>query len=123
MEILCTVTTSTLEEINVGSAEAPRLLTIAKDLTPNEKMAMTELLQEFKDVFVWSHADMKGLGPKFYQLKINLATHAKPIQKRRYCMNLNYTARVKEEIDKLLKVGFIRPVKQATWLSPIVVVP
>ena len=31
--------------------------------------------------------------------------------------------RVKEEIDKLLKAGFIRPVKQATWLSPIVVVP
>ena len=30
---------------------------------------------------------------------------------------------VKEEIDKLLKVGFIRPVKKATWLSPIVVVP
>ena len=27
-----------------------------------------------------------------------------------------------EEIDKLLRVGFIRPVKRATWLSPIVVV-
>ena len=38
-------------------------------------------------------------------------------------MNPNYTAKVKEEIDKLLRVGFIRPLKQATWLSPIVVVP
>ena len=38
-------------------------------------------------------------------------------------MNPNYAAEVKEEIDKLLRVGFIRPVKQATWLSPIVVVP
>ena len=38
-------------------------------------------------------------------------------------MNPNYAAKVKEEIDKLLKVEFIRPVKQATWLSPIVVVP
>mgnify|MGYP000361957774 CR=1 FL=1 len=38
-------------------------------------------------------------------------------------MNLNYVAKVKEEIDKLLRVGFIRPVKQATWLRPIVVVP
>ena len=37
-------------------------------------------------------------------------------------MNPNYAAKVKEEIDKLLR-GFIRPVKQATWLSPIVVVP
>ena len=38
-------------------------------------------------------------------------------------MNPNYVLHVKEEIDKLLKVGFIRPVKKATWLSPIVVVP
>ena len=38
-------------------------------------------------------------------------------------MNPNYAAKVKEEIDKLLRVGFIRPVKQATWLSPIMVVP
>ena len=38
-------------------------------------------------------------------------------------MNPNYAARVKEEIDKLLKIGFIRPVKRATRLSPIIVVP
>ena len=38
-------------------------------------------------------------------------------------MNPNYAARVKEEIDKLLRIGFIRSVKKATWLSPIVVVP
>ena len=37
-------------------------------------------------------------------------------------MNPNYVARVKEEIDKLLRMGFIQPVKRATWLSPIVVV-
>ena len=37
-------------------------------------------------------------------------------------MNPNYTAKVKEEINKILRVGFIRPVKRATWLSPIVVI-
>ena len=31
-------------------------------------------------------------------------------------------AHAKEEIDKILKIGFIRPVKRATWLSPIVAV-
>ena len=38
-------------------------------------------------------------------------------------MNPNYAAKVKEEINKFLRVGFIRPIKKATWLSPIVVVP
>ena len=83
---------------------------------------MIDLLHENKDVFAWSHEDMKGLDPKFYQHQINLATDAKPVQQRRYRMNPNYAAHVKEEIDKLLKDGFIQPVKQSTWLSPIVVV-
>ena len=38
-------------------------------------------------------------------------------------MNPNYAAKVKEEIDRLLRVGFIRLVKKATWISPIMVVP
>ena len=42
---------------------------------------------------------------------------------RRYRLNQNYAAKVKGEIDKRLRVGFIRPVKRATWLSPIVVMP
>jgi hypothetical protein len=54
---------------------------------------------------------------------INLANDAILVQLRRYRLNLNYAARVKEEIDKLLQVSFIRPAKRATWLSPIVVVP
>ena len=45
------------------------------------------------------------------------------VQRRQYRLNPNYAVKVKEEIDKLLKVKFIRPVKKATWLSPIVVVP
>ena len=38
-------------------------------------------------------------------------------------MKPNYVAHIKEEIDKLLKIGFIQSAKRATWLSPIVVVP
>ena len=71
---------------------------------------MIDLLHKYKDVFAWSHEDMKRLDPKFYQHQINLVMVAKPIQQRRYCMNPNYATCVKEEIDKLLIVGFIRPV-------------
>ena len=38
-------------------------------------------------------------------------------------MNPNKAAKMKEEIKKLLTVGFLQPVKQATWLSLIVGVP
>ena len=89
----------------------------------DEKKAMVELLMNFRDVFAWSYEDMRGLDPQLYQHQIHLSTDVKPVAQRRYRMNPNYAAKVKEEIDKLLRVGFIRPVKQATWLSPIVVVP
>ena len=63
------------------------------------------------------------MDPQLYQHQIHLSIDAKPVAQRRYHMNPNYAAKVKEEINKLFRVGFIRPVKQATWLSPIVAVP
>jgi hypothetical protein len=38
-------------------------------------------------------------------------------------MNQNYTTTVKQNLDKLLVASFITVVEEATWLSPIVVVP
>jgi hypothetical protein len=40
-----------------------------------------------------------------------------------YRLNPNYATIVKQDIDKLLAIGFIQFVKEATWLSPIVIVP
>ncbi len=37
-------------------------------------------------------------------------------------MNLNYVTIVKQDINKLLATRFIQPIKEATWLSPIMVV-
>ncbi len=37
-------------------------------------------------------------------------------------MNPNYAKVIKHDIDKLLATRFIQPIKEATWLSPIVVV-
>jgi hypothetical protein len=38
-------------------------------------------------------------------------------------MNPNYALRVKEDLDKLLDVGFIYFIKTIQWLSPLVIVP
>jgi hypothetical protein len=37
-------------------------------------------------------------------------------------LNPNYVTIVKHDIDKLLIDGFIKPVEEATWLLPMVVV-
>ncbi len=41
----------------------------------------------------------------------------------RYILNPNYATIVRQDKNKLLKVRFIQFVKEATWLSPIVIVP
>ena len=120
MEVSRRAAATVLEEVNMGTLAEPRTISIAKNLPPSTKTELIGLLGEYKDVFAWSYDDMKGLDPKFYQHQINLATDAKPVQQRRYRMNPNYTAKVKAEIDKLLRVGFIRLDKRATWLSLIV---
>ena len=74
----------------------------------DEKKAMVELMM---NLFAWSYEDMRGLDPQLYQHQIHLSTDVKPVAQRRYRMNPNYAAKVKEEIDKLLRVGFIRLVK------------
>jgi Fic family protein len=35
-------------------------------------------------------------------------------------MNPNYAATINQDIDKLLEIGFIQPIKETTWLLPIV---
>ena len=87
------------------------------------KQDLIGLLQEFKDIFAWHYTDMKGVDPRFCTHRINLKKDAVPIVSQQYRMNPNYAKHVKEELDKLLKVGFIYPVEAVTWLSPIVIVP
>jgi hypothetical protein len=38
-------------------------------------------------------------------------------------MNLNYALKVREDLDKLLDVGFIYPIETTQWLSLLVIVP
>ena len=123
MEVSQRVKVSQLEEVKLGTRDEVRPVHVAKEMSPEDKSAMITLLKEFRDVFAWSYEDMRGLDPQLYQHQIHLSKDAKPVAQRRYWINPNYAARVKEETDKLLRVGFIQLMKKATWLSTIVVVP
>jgi hypothetical protein len=79
-------------------------------------------LKEFKDGFAWTYKDLKRIPPELAQHKIELDI-IPPAHQVRYRLNPNYATSVKQDIEKLLAIGFIQFVKKATWLSPIVVVP
>jgi hypothetical protein len=66
---------------------------------------------------------LKGIPPKIVQRRIELNTIVPPARQTRYKLNLNYVAIVKQDINKLLADGFIKPVEEVIWLFPIMVVP
>ncbi|MCO5611957.1 hypothetical protein L7F22_066217 [Adiantum nelumboides] len=72
---------------------------------------------------IYDFNNLKGVDPEVCQHRIPLKPDAKPVRLQRYRMNPNYAKKVKEEIDKLLKAGFITEVENSDWLFPIVVVP
>ncbi|MCO5595247.1 hypothetical protein L7F22_049287 [Adiantum nelumboides] len=112
-----------LDIVFLGNGEGIRPIYISRRLEIPFWKKLITLLREFQDVFAWEYADMKGLDPKFYQHKIHLKPDAVLVKQHSYRMNPNLAKQVKVEIDRLLQVGFITPIDNPEWISPIVVVP
>ncbi len=66
---------------------------------------------------------MKGIPPKIVQHRIELDITIPHAHQTRYKLNLSYVSIVKQNINKLLTTSFIKPIEEAIWLSPIMVVP
>jgi hypothetical protein len=66
-------------------------------------------LKESKDVFAWTYKDLKGIPPKLTHHKIELDNIILPTHQARY--NPNYVIMVKQDINKLLVIGFIESIK------------
>ena len=55
-----------LEELNLADIDMEQqTMLIAKEMKSSDKTKLTELQRQYKDVFVWSFEDMRGLNPTF----------------------------------------------------------
>ncbi len=66
---------------------------------------------------------MKGNPSELAQHIIELDTTIPSAHQAMYKLNLNYATIIKQDIDKLLATGSIQYVREATWLSHVVIVP
>ena len=112
-----------IKEINLGTKEEPKMVRVGKDIEEKYEKKLIEVLKSYKDAFAWTYEDMKGIPPHICEHKIEIEPDANLVKQSRYRMNPTYAAQVKEEIDKLVKTGFVYPVDRSKWLSPIVIVP
>ena len=64
------------------------------------------LLIEFKKVFAWSYEDMPGIDIDIVQHCIPTDPTMKPIKQKLRRMKLEWTLKIKEEVDKQYNAGF-----------------
>jgi len=72
-------------------------------------------------VFTWSPTDMPEVDPSVICHKLSTLSKAKPVKQKPQKMNAKRLRAMNDEVDRLLKVGFIRETlsRLARHLSPV----
>jgi hypothetical protein len=73
-------------------------------------------------MFAWCPADMPGIPRELAEHELKIFPNAKPIKQSMRRYNPEKARAMGEEINRLLEAKFIREIKEATWLSPPVMV-
>uniref|UniRef100_A0A2N9HFP0 Uncharacterized protein n=1 Tax=Fagus sylvatica TaxID=28930 RepID=A0A2N9HFP0_FAGSY len=113
-----------LEIINLADGgEEPREVKIGTRSTTEQKEALIALLREFHEIFAWSYQDMPGLDTDIVVHKIPLKPECKPVKQALRRMKPEVILKIKEEVEKQLKAGFLSTVTYSDWVANIVPVP
>ena len=66
---------------------------------------------------------MIGIDLEIAQHHINTHSHIMPIKQKLRRMRTEWLLKIKEEVTKQLKVGFIKLMHQAEWIANVVAIP
>ena len=78
------------------------------------------LLKEFKDVFACDYSEMPGLDPRLVMHMLNVDPKAKLVAQPARIFHIEIKGQIVKGVQKLLAVGFIKPIQHPRWLSNIV---
>ena len=98
---------------------------LAKDLTAEEKEGFKVMLRKHSTLFISDYRDISGV--TVVEHHINLKPNQKPVVQnlRGRLGKIQEKSTVEDlvEVKKLLQAGFIYPVEDSEWVSPVVVTP
>nr|AAT77888.1 putative retrotransposon gag protein [Oryza sativa Japonica Group]ABF98695.1 retrotransposon protein, putative, unclassified [Oryza sativa Japonica Group] len=109
-----------LEEIDIDPGDRPRPTFISKNLSPEFRTKLIELLKEFRDCFAWEYYEMPGLSRSIVEHQLPIKPGVRPRQQPPRRCKADMLEPVKAEIKRLYDAGFIRPCRYAEWVSSIV---
>jgi hypothetical protein len=109
-------------KINLGTLKNPKEVKIGSTLSSKEQEELTKVLKEFLEVFAWSYEDMLEIDPDIVQHQILTLLEVKLVKQKQHRMKPEWMLKIKEEVIKELKAGFIKVVSQTDWVANVVLV-
>ena len=110
-----------IKKVNIGIEETLKIASIGNYWDDKTIGQITDLLQEYQDLFPIKFEDMKGILGDLGVMRIPLKEGAKLVKQHPYMLNPRYKEKVRKELDKMLATDIIEPVEKSEWVSPMVV--
>lgn len=95
---------------------------ISANIDPSLRIEVINLLQEYKNCFVWDYNEIPGLRRELVELKLSLQHSKNPIKQIPRRFALEVMSKIKDEIERILISQFIRTSRYIEWLVNIVLV-
>ncbi|KAL0368064.1 UNVERIFIED_CONTAM: Transposon Ty3-G Gag-Pol polyprotein [Sesamum calycinum] len=111
-----------LKVINL-SEDDEKTTKIGTTMRPSTKEHLIQFLKKNKEVFAWTMTDLHGISPDVITHKLSVNPSAKPVKQKKRMFGAERSQAIKEEVDKMLQAGYIRPVQYPEWLANVVLVP
>ena len=99
------------EEVDIDDPGTARIVKIGTSLSPEVREAIIAYLWRNRDVFAWSHSDMKGVGPGLMCHCLNIDPRVPARQQKRRPLDPERSQALKDEVDKLIRAEFVREAK------------
>ena len=106
----------------MDSLGAPCRIKIGTSLSTEVREAAIACLRRNRDVFAWSHRDIKSIDPDLMCHRLNVDPRIPTQHQKRRLLNPERAQAFKDEVDRLIMAGFIREAKYPVWVSNPVLV-
>jgi hypothetical protein len=95
----------------IGDGITPMPTFVNKNMSLEHKDAIIKLIRDYIDCFIWNYREMPNFSRELVEHRLHIKTGFMPYKQPARGFNLIIHDRVKEEVERLLDAGFIRPEK------------
>ena len=114
--------TEVLEDVLLQEDDPEKFTRIGIGMKEKTKQDLVQFLRKSIDVFAWSHEDMPRIDPSVIAHRLNVYPSSKPVRQKKRVFASERNNAIKEEVQKLSTMQFIREVYYPDWLVNMVMV-